>query len=572
MSFNLLFQKANELYLNGAYQEAEKIYRQILAFTPENADVLNMLGLVAASKGEHEAACPYFYKALKTASNPLPIYFNLAISLTNIQKYEEAIEAYQNVLKYAPNNKEAYNNLGGIYESLKDTENAKLNYKKALEIEQNYIDAAVNLAVLEKDKDKLILLSKTNKTSALPLYYLALYSFDAGLYDKALDDALKADKLEQAYDIKNLIAQIFLKRENETNADKYFHQALLLNPKSIDALINLGVLEKNETYLKKAISLHPKDFKPHLVYADFLYQEKRASEALEEYRKALLFGGDNAALSNNLALVLKDMEDYKGALDLLLNAFMKDKQNKNIAINIAETLVLLNESEPSEALKIAKLWQKNAPDNIFANKTLASFEKDVSFDDVKYAKELFDEFAPVYDKRMSDIQYNILDKIKELNPELKGNILDLGCGTGLAAEKLKTQSSQWTGVDISKKMIQLAAQKDLYKELFEEDISDFLEKNKLKFNFILCLDVVEYIKDFEKLLKLCFPSNLILSIEKAPENIESYQLSSKGRYQHNPLYTTSLLNKIGYKNIQSHQLILRKENGKEVEGVLFIAS
>ena len=67
MSFDLMFHKAGELYLNGAYRQAEQIYRQILAFAPENADVLNMLGLVASAQNEHEEAVSYFYAALKNA-------------------------------------------------------------------------------------------------------------------------------------------------------------------------------------------------------------------------------------------------------------------------------------------------------------------------------------------------------------------------------------------------------------------------------------------------------------------------------------------------------------------------
>jgi len=569
MSFDLLFKNANELYLNGAYKQAESIYRQILTFAPENPDVLNMLGLVAAVKQEHNIAVTYFYEALKNAIKPLPVYFNLAVSLTFLKKYDEAIEAYKHVLKLAPTTKEAYNNLGGIYEKIEDVETAKKCYQKALEIDSKDIHATVNLAVLQKDKEKLIQLAKENQESALPLYYLALFSFDDGSLNEALDYAIKADKLAEAHDIKNIIAQIYLKQENIKNAINYFHKALLLNPKSIDALTNLGTLEKDELYFQKAISLNPKNFNTHISYADFLAQENRKLEALEEYRQALILGGDNAALSNNIALILKDMADYKGALDLLFNAFIKDPQNKNIAINMAETLVLLYEGEPQEALKIAKLWQKNAQENIFANKTLASFEKGQSDSDREYAKALFDEFASIYDKRMDDIQYNVLKKIKELKINLKGNILDLGCGTGLAAEVLKEKGSVWTGIDVSEKMLEIARKKGLYKELSEADALEFLEQSKLMFNFVLCLDIFEYTKNFENILKLCFPINLLFTIEKASEEIKTFSVSPQGRYQHNPAYIESILKSIGYKNIQKNLLVLRKENDKDVEGVLF---
>ena len=65
MSFDLMFKQATECYLNGAYNQAEQICRSLLSFVPENADILNMLGLIAAAKDEHDAAVLYYDDALK---------------------------------------------------------------------------------------------------------------------------------------------------------------------------------------------------------------------------------------------------------------------------------------------------------------------------------------------------------------------------------------------------------------------------------------------------------------------------------------------------------------------------
>ena len=105
MSFDVMLQQAQNCYMNGAYQEAERQCRALLAFVPENSDVLNLLGLIAAAKGDHQTAVLYFEDALKQAQNKLPIYFNLAVSLSEDFKIDEAIRAYQQVLALAPNTK-----------------------------------------------------------------------------------------------------------------------------------------------------------------------------------------------------------------------------------------------------------------------------------------------------------------------------------------------------------------------------------------------------------------------------------------------------------------------------------
>ena len=572
MSFDFMFQKAGELYSNGAYVQAEEIYRQILAFAPENADVLNMLGLIAAAKNEHNIAVSYFYKALKNAKYLLPLYFNLAVSLEAIGKHKEALEAYQNALKLAPQTKEIYNNTGAIYEKLNQPDKAAENYRKAIELDENYVDALVNLAVLQKNEAELLRLSQTYPNAALPFYHLALIAYDKSDFATTLDYILKADMLENSYEIKNLTAQVYLKLKDKNKAVTYFHQALLLYKNSTDALINLGVLEQDETYFKKALDINPSSFEAHISYADYLYQEGRKTEALEEYHKAVLINHENPALSNNVALILKDEADYKGALDLFFNAFIKTPDNEDIAVNMAETLVLLHNKEPDEALKIAKLWQKNAPDNIFANHILNAFEHKTDENSALYAKTLFNNFAFSYDKRMQEIGYNILNKIKELNIELKEKVLDLGCGTGLAASRLKAQNTHWTGVDISKEMLKIAQQKNLYDELTEADIQNFLTNNTAYYDTVLCLDVLAYIQNPESVLEKCFPAQLICTIEKAPDHVTAFELSSKGRYQHNSGYILSLLYKVGYRNIKTEPLILRNENNLPVDGYLIIAS
>ena len=572
MSFDLMFQKAGDLYSNGAYNQAEEIYRQILAFAPENADVLNMLGLIAAAKDEHNIAVSYFYKALKNATNPLPVYFNLAVSLESLSKHKEALQAYQNALKYAPQTKEIYNNMGAIYEKLKEFDTAAAYYQKALELDKNYIDALVNLAVLQKNEAELLRLSKTYPNAALPFYHLASIAYDNSDFANALDNILKADSLENAYEIKNLSAQIYLKLKDKNKAVTYFHQALLLYKNSVDVLVNLGVLEQDEAYFKKALDINPSSFEAHISYADYLYQNKRTTEALEEYHKAVLLNHENPALSNNVGLILKDEGDYKGALDLFFNAFLQTPENEDIAVNISETLVLLHDKEPDEALKIAKLWQKNAPDNIFATHILNAFEHKTDENSALYAKTLFNNFALLYDARMQQIEYNILNKIKELDIKLKEKVLDLGCGTGLAAKELKTNGSHWTGVDISKQMLQIAAQKNLYDKLQEADAEKFLTDNTSAYDLILCLDVLPYISNPENLIKKCFPYPLVCTVENAPDDIKTFQLSSKGRYRHHPAYIKEVLSKAGYQNIQTHVLTLRREQSENVQGTLFIAS
>ena len=137
---------------------------------------------------------------------------------------------------------------------------------------------------------------------------------------------------------------------------------------------------------------------------------------------------------------------------------------------------------------------------------------------------------------------------------------------------MKEENSEWTGVDLSEKMIEKARQKNLYHELYHEEITNFLQKNNIKHNFILLFDVLEYTKEIYKIFVLCKHTPLLFTTENAPPSVQTFALSETGRYWHNEEYIKTLLKKAGYQNIKSYPLVLRQENGNDVSGTLWFAS
>ena len=571
MSYDFLFQKANRYYVEGALEQAEQLCRIILETAPDNPDVLNMLGLIAQAKGFPNEAIDCFYKALKTTTDKLPLYFSLAVSLASSGRLHEAVAAYQKVLTIKPDLKEAHNNLGGLYERLDRPQEALAEYQTALDIDENYLEAAVNIASLNQDKNKLQQLAQNNPNTSLPLYYLArLEAKDQntkGALEHIKEAVVKADAAAEVF---LLAGEIFLQAGNKTAAADAFRHTLSFNPKSVPALINLGVYENDEKLLKEALDIEPDNAEAHADYANLLYKQKRTLEALEEYRKAVVLRPDLPELSNNLGLILKDIGEYEQALDLFLDAFMKNRKIKEFSINLAETLVLWHQKNPEQATKIADDWARVAPDNSFAVHTSNAFHGiSVPENDIKYAEELFDAFAPSYEKTMKDIKYAALNKIKELNISFRGNVLDLGCGTGLAGKNFHNAQNTFTGVDISQNMINLAYTTASYDKLIKQDIITYLQQNNLKYDIILLIDVLDYVYDFESVVKNANKASLVFTIENAAAEIVSLSPTASGRYQHNPAYIEKILLNAGYTSIKKYPLVLRQENGEDIAGTLF---
>ena len=116
-------------------------------------------------------------------------------------------------------------------------------------------------------------------------------------------------------------------------------------------------------------------------------------------------------------------------------------------------------------------------------------------------KSLFDDYAEKFENHLINrLNYETPKKLvkfflakTEKKMELKiwekepPFVLDLGCGTGLFARELKQKlnKSQIVGVDLSSQMLKQAIKKDVYFELYQEDLLKFLAQEKKK-NSVIC--------------------------------------------------------------------------------------
>ena len=577
MSYNLMFQKAVELQQNGALNEAEQLYRQILETAPDNADVLNLLGLIAQTKGLHNEAVGYFYRAAASAPRHFPIFFNLGISLSAVGRPIEAIEAYKKALQLKPDLKEAFLGLGNTYWQLNRTEEAAEAFENALKIDKNYSDAAVNLAEIQNNETALQKLAQQHPLDARPFYYLGRRKFAAQKYAEALPCLQQADKLQESDEIKNLLGETLLALQNNVGALPVFYAALQLNPHNAAAALHIADLEaenKNfgeaEKYYKKSLELNPDNVQTHANYANMLCKRKRTLEALEEYRAAVRLAPEQPELSYNLAIILKTLEEYEQALALMFNAFYLAPQHTDWSLNIAETIILFYGKAPEKALKIAENWFEKMPENPVAKHLWAALNGKTADNETEYNRLLFDGFADSYEQTLQNIGYAVVDKMAEIAQTLTGKILDLGCGTGLAGAKLKNADNTFYGIDLSAAMLKKAQAKNVYQTLEQTDALTCLQQHKNEFSAIIAADVFCYFGDLLPLLDAAAPTRLLFSIETDPL-AKNYKIQPNGRYKHNPLYVENLLKTAGYTVIKSHPLVLRQESGQNVEGLIFEA-
>src|SRR5439155_10022923 len=95
----------------GQLQQAEQIYRQILALQPDNPDALHLLGVIAHQVGKSVGGLKLIERAIALNPGCSPYYNNYGEVLRALKRLQEAEAAYRKSLELNPNSPDALSNL-----------------------------------------------------------------------------------------------------------------------------------------------------------------------------------------------------------------------------------------------------------------------------------------------------------------------------------------------------------------------------------------------------------------------------------------------------------------------------
>jgi tetratricopeptide (TPR) repeat protein len=141
---------ANHLAAQNNLHEAIAHYEAALKLEPNNAEVLNGLGICYAMSGDMPNAAKQFTEALRINPNDAAAHGNLANALSAQNKIDEAIPHYMAALKNNTNDYQAHFNLALSMSRVGRKDEAIAHYQEALRINPNYAEAQRALTELLK--------------------------------------------------------------------------------------------------------------------------------------------------------------------------------------------------------------------------------------------------------------------------------------------------------------------------------------------------------------------------------------------------------------------------------------
>jgi predicted TPR repeat methyltransferase len=140
---------------------------------------------------------------------------------------------------------------------------------------------------------------------------------------------------------------------------------------------------------------------------------------------------------------------------------------------------------------------------------------------------------------------------------------------------LRPYARQLTGVDLSAEMTDRARELNVYDDLVVTELTQYLKRQRNRFDLIVAADTFIYFGDLEELLAAATDALrnsgfLIFTLELLDESSldANYRLNPNGRYTHTEVYIKRCASQYHLEICAIEDSTLRIEKGQPVKGIM----
>lgn len=233
---------------NKVWESPVAFWRDIVIKAPEKARGHNNLGVALSEVGKYEEAIEYYKRAISLDSHYSDPWSNIAVAYSMVGKLDLAISSLHNAIKIMPYYAEAYNNLGTLYLNKKDYDQAEKVLNIALQIRPYYGKAYINLARIylaknehQKAWEYAKKATEGDLDNAMGFTGLGEFSIAAGKYEEAIEAFKKAIALgENQPAIYFNLANAYFMAKRYDEAIPLYNKLVHLEPANVNFLYNLA--------------------------------------------------------------------------------------------------------------------------------------------------------------------------------------------------------------------------------------------------------------------------------------------------------------------------------------------
>ncbi|MBM4146647.1 MAG: tetratricopeptide repeat protein [Nitrospira sp.] len=292
MEIHKLIQIALEHYQNGNFKQSEEICRTIIELQPENAFVLNFLGVLLYQQGNYDSAIDYIKKALQFDPYNPDSYDHLGSALKANGRLDEAIMYYQKAIGLKPHSADIYFNLGNTFVMKRQLDEAIVSYREAVKLNPDFSAAYNNLGNVLKEKKQ----------------------YDAAIANYQMTIEINPDLADAYYNLGN----IYQEKGEYDKAAMHYQKTLKVIPSHFDSCMNLGTVFNKQGKLDEAIKFYQKAIELNANFAGSYYNlgvalqdQGDIDNALQAYKKTIELDPDFAEAHFSISLINLLLGNFK---------------------------------------------------------------------------------------------------------------------------------------------------------------------------------------------------------------------------------------------------------------------
>jgi tetratricopeptide (TPR) repeat protein len=149
-----VLRSAVQYHQTGAFQDAERLYWQVLQSDPNQADAWHLLGVLTSQQGRHELAITYIQKALDLHPGTGPFWYNMGLAYKGLDRKADAAACFRQALDWRSDYAPAHNALGSVLLDQRDLEQARSHCQEAVRLNPNLVEGYLNLGNVHVEEDR----------------------------------------------------------------------------------------------------------------------------------------------------------------------------------------------------------------------------------------------------------------------------------------------------------------------------------------------------------------------------------------------------------------------------------
>jgi predicted TPR repeat methyltransferase len=191
----------------------------------------------------------------------------------------------------------------------------------------------------------------------------------------------------------------------------------------------------------------------------------------------------------------------------------------------------------------------------------------------RYVQSLFDGYAKGFEDHLVQVLHYRAPEIlvRGLGLRRFGYVLDLGCGTGLCGQQLRSISGHITGVDLSANMVEQARARAVYDEVVQADLVEYLAADRVPRDLVIAADVFIYVGELDAVFaavhQALAPGGVFAFSVELAGGPAPMELRTSLRYAHSRDYIESLAKRLGLEIVSTAQRPIREDQSQPIDGL-----